>query len=78
MLIKAQKKWRKEEDGCVMVPYTYYRLCESFRGESGHVCQRMIFGLGELRDLPNDSEARLLDGMIGRGQYLMSEHRDIY
>lgn len=65
-----------------MVPYTYYRLCESFRGENGHVRQRMIFGLGELEALHYESErkelARLLDGMIGRGQYLMSERHDIY
>lgn len=82
MFIKAQKKWRKSVDGLVMVPYTYYRLCESFRDESGHVRQQMIFGLGELEALHNESErkelARLLDGMIGSGQYLMSERQDIY
>ena len=82
MYIKAQKKWRKSEDGSVMVPYTYYRLCESYRGENGHTQQRMVFGLGELKTLHDDSErkelARLLDGMIGRGQYLMSERQDVY
>ena len=82
MYIKPQKKWKKSTDGSVMVPYTYYQLCESYRGENGRVCQRMVFGLGELKTLPNDSErkelSRLLDSMVGRGEYLMSPRDDIY
>lgn len=32
MFIKPSKKWRNPEgDQTIMVPYTYYRLCESYR-----------------------------------------------
>ena len=36
MFIKPSKKWRNlEGNDQIMVPYTYYRLCESYRDESG-------------------------------------------
>ena len=36
MFIKPSKKWRNPEgDQTIMVPYTYYRLCESYREADG-------------------------------------------
>ena len=43
-----------------MVPYTYYRLCESERGADGRSRQRTVLGLGELADFPTDAERREL------------------
>jgi len=43
-----------------MVPYTYYRLCESYREADGKVKQRTVLGLGELTDFPNESQKREL------------------
>ncbi len=49
MFIKPSKKWRNPEgDMTIMVPYTYYRLCESYRDENGKTKQRTVLGLGEL------------------------------
>lgn len=40
MFIKPSKKWRNPEgDQTIMVPYTYYRLCESYREA---VCNSLI------------------------------------
>lgn len=43
-----------------MVPYTYYRLCESYRDADGKVKQRTVLGLGELLDFPEESQKREL------------------
>ena len=41
MFIKPSKKWRNPEgDQTIMVPYTYYRLCESYREADGKVKRR--------------------------------------
>ena len=56
MFIKPTKKWRSPEgDSGIMVPYTYYRLCESERGADGRSRQRTVLGLGELADFPSDA-----------------------
>ena len=54
-----------------MVPYTYYRLCESYREADGRVKQRTVLGLGELPDFPTEADrkelADLLTSMINEG-----------
>ena len=54
-----------------MVPYTYYRLCESYREADGKVKQRTVLGLGELMEFPKESDRRelaeLLTSMINDG-----------
>ena len=54
-----------------MVPYTYYRLCESYREAGGKVRQRTVLGLGELPDFPTEADrkelADLLTSMINEG-----------
>lgn len=57
MFIKPTKKWRNPDgDSSIMVPYTYYRLCESERDATGRPKQRTVLGLGELLDFPTDAE----------------------
>lgn len=42
-----------------MVPYTYYRLCESERDADGKSRQHTVLGLGELLEFPtSDAETR--------------------
>lgn len=81
MYIKPVKKWRQPKDGEVMVPYLYYRLCESYRGENGRSRQRMIMGLGELEGMNSEEDlkelARLLTSLITRGEYLISEKQEL-
>ena len=72
MFIKPSKKWRNPEgDQSIMVPYTYYRLCESYREAGGKVRQRTVLGLGELPDFPTEADrkelADLLTSMINEG-----------
>jgi len=72
MFIKPSKKWRNPEgDQTIMVPYTYYRLCESYREADGRVKQRTVLGLGELPDFPTEADrkelADLLTSMINEG-----------
>lgn len=56
MFIRPLKKWRNPEgDQTIMVPYTYYRLCESYREADGKVKQRTVLGLGELLEFPTDA-----------------------
>ena len=65
MFIKPTKKWRSPEgDSGIMVPYTYYRLCESERGADGRSRQRTVLGLGELTDFPTEAERRELAEML--------------
>ena len=49
MFIKPSKKWRNPEgDQTIMVPYTYYRLCESYREADGKVkllCEHQLLEL---------------------------------
>ena len=72
MFIKPSKKWRNPEgDQSIMVPYTYYRLCESYREADGKVKQRTVLGLGELQEFPTEADrkelADLLTTMINEG-----------
>lgn len=72
MFIKPSKKWHNpENDSSIMVPYTYYRLCESYREADGRVKQRTVLGLGELPEFPKESDRRelaeLLTSMINDG-----------
>ena len=41
----------------IMVPYTYYRLCESYRDENGKTKQRTVPGLGELPECDSEEIA---------------------
>jgi hypothetical protein len=81
MFIKAIKKWRKGDDG-LGYPYHYYRLCESYRDETGKACRRMIIGLGELTELTSEQErselAELLTVMIEKGESRMTPHQAVY
>lgn len=65
-----------------MVPYTYYRLCESERGADGKSRQRTVLGLGELTDFPTDAErhewAELLTELIRDGRCRMSYTPGLY
>ena len=83
MFIKPTKKWRSPEgDSGIMVPYTYYRLCESERGADGRSRQRTVLGLGELADFPSDAERRelaeLLTELIRDGSCRMSYTPGLY
>ena len=65
MFIKPKKKWRSPEgDSGIMVPYTYYRLCDSERGADGKSRQHTVLGLGELLDFPSEAERRELAGLL--------------
>ena len=56
MLIKPTKKWRcPNELDNIMIPYTYYRLVESYRDADGRTKQRTVLGLGELEELPEET-----------------------
>lgn len=66
----------------IMVPYTYYRLCESYRDENGKTKQRTVLGLGELPECDGE-EARaelagLLTEMIERGECRICDHPVLY
>ena len=53
MLMKPTKKWRCTNGlDDIMIPYTYYRLVESYRDADGRTKQRTVLGLGELEELP--------------------------
>lgn len=83
MFIKPTKKWRNPEgDSSIMVPYTYYRLCESERDASGRPKQRTVLGLGELLEFPTEKErkelAELLTAMIKDGEYLLCDNQRMY
>ena len=53
MFIKPTKKWRRPEgDTGIMVPYTYYRLCESEHDADAGFLQYTVLGLGELLEFP--------------------------
>ena len=43
-----------------MVPYTYYRLCESERDADGKSRQHTVLGLGELLEFPTEMQRREL------------------
>ena len=58
MFIKPSKKWKNPEgDMTIKVPYTYYRLCESYRDENGKTKQRTVPGLGELPECDSEEIA---------------------
>ena len=81
MYIKSVKRWRQSENGEIMTPYRYYRLCESYRNSSGRPCQRMLLGLGELSDLDEEERselARLLTEMIGHGESAICDNPRLY
>ncbi len=83
MFIKPLKKWRNPEgDSTIMVPYTYYRLCESYRDADGKVKQRTVLGLGELLDFPTELErkelADLLTEMINDGTFRLCDKPKLY
>lgn len=65
-----------------MVPYTYYRLCESYREADGKVKQRTVLGLGELLEFPTDAErkelADLLTSMINEGTGRLCDNPRLY
>lgn len=65
-----------------MVPYTYYRLCESYRDADGKVKQRTVLGLGELLDFPTELErkelADLLTEMINEGTFRLCDKQKLY
>ena len=65
-----------------MVPYTYYRLCESYREADGKVKQRTVLGLGELLDFPTELErkelADLLTEMINEGTFRLCDKPELY
>ena len=65
MFIKPTKKWRcPDGDTSIMVPYTYYRLCESERDADGKTRQRTVLGLGELLEFPTEAQRRELAVML--------------
>lgn len=65
-----------------MVPYTYYRLCESYREADGKIKQRTVLGLGELLDFPTELErkelADLLTEMINEGTFRLCDKPELY
>lgn len=83
MFIKPSKKWRNPEgDQTIMVPYTYYRLCESYRDANGKVKQRTVLGLGELLEFPTEAErnelAGLLTSLINEGSGKLCDKPHLY
>lgn len=83
MFIKPTKKWRNPEgDSSIMVPYTYYRLCESERDAAGKSKQRTVLGLGELLEFPTEEErdelAELLTALIKEGEYRLCSSQRMY
>ena len=83
MFIKPSKKWRNPEgDQTIMVPYTYYRLCESYREADGKVKQRTVLGLGELLDFPTEADrkelADLLTSLINEGTGKLCDKPRLY
>lgn len=83
MFIKSSKKWRTPEgDQSIMVPYTYYRLCESYREAGGKVRQRTVLGLGELLEFPTEAEkkelADLLTSLINEGSGKLCDNPRLY
>ena len=60
MFLKPVIKHRKGANG-KDERYVYFRLSESYRDSRGKVHQRMIMGLGELLELPKQSQ---LDKLI--------------
>lgn len=83
MFIKPTKKWRNPEgDSSIMVPYTYYRLCESERDAAGKSKQRTVLGLGELLEFPTEAErdelAELLTALIKDGEYRLCSSQRMY
>ena len=83
MFIKPSKKWRNPDgDQSIMVPYTYYRLCESYREAGGKVKQRTVLGLGELPDFPTEADrkelADLLTSMINEGTGKLCDNPRLY
>ena len=65
-----------------MVPYTYYRLCESYREADGKVKQRTVLGLGELLDFPTEADrkelADLLTSLINEGTGKLCDKPRLY
>ena len=83
MFIKPTKKWRSPEgDTSIMVPYTYYRLCESERDADGKSRQHTVLGLGELLEFPSETQRRelaeLLTELIRDGVCRMSYTSGLY
>lgn len=83
MFIKPTKKWRNPEgDSSIMVPYTYYRLCESERDATGRPKQRTVLGLGELLEFPTQAEreelAELLTALIRDGECRLCSSQRLY
>ena len=83
MFIKPTKKWRNPEgDSSIMIPYTYYRLCESIRDANGKSRQYTVLGLGELLEFPSLAEkqelADLLTSMIQDGGCKLSASSKLY
>lgn len=65
-----------------MVPYTYYRLCESYREADGKVKQRTVLGLGELLEFPTEAEkkelADLQTSLINEGTGKLSDNSRLF
>ena len=81
MYIKSVKKWRKDETGEFMTPYRYYRLSESYRDINGKTKQRMVLGLGELKDLSDQdikTLSTLLTDMIVHNICRLCENHSLY
>ena len=83
MFIKPSKKWRNPEgDSSIMVPYTYYRLCESERDATGRPKQHTVLGLGELLEFPTEEEkkelAELLTALIKDGECRLCSSQKMY
>ena len=62
-----------------MLPYYYYRLCESYRdSKTGKPRQRVVMGLGDLVGMNSEEDlkelARLLTSLIEKGEYLISDN----
>ena len=83
MLIKPTKKWRCPNGlDNIMIPYTYYRLVESYRDADGRTKQRTVLGSDELKELPEETDrkelARPLTEMIKVGSCSISERPLVY
>ena len=66
-------------NGSSMLPYHYYRLCESYRdAKTGRPRQKVVMGLGELPGMNSKEDlkelSRLLSALIKDGEYLISDN----
>lgn len=65
-----------------MMPYYYYRLCESYRdSKTGKLRQRVVMGLGDLVGMNSEEDlkelGRLLTSLIEKGEYLISDNEAV-